>query len=609
MSIIMEINPFEFFTDTRGDALDAGYIWVGEINKDPRQYPVSVFYDSALTIPAAMPLRTSNGYIVRNGTPTFLYINGNYSILVQDKNHSQIYYVPDFLMIGNDSAVSQAQFNGLSDTTDPAKGDALIGVKQPVTGAVGRTQHAKNAEFLSVTDFQGVDPTGVSDSTAGLTLALATGRSLYFPNGDYLVSTPLTMNSSGQQLRGDGPFKSTIKASGAFIGSGVLIMGNKAVTTVTGAVGMRDLEIDCSGVDGLMGIEAYGLRDGTVFRSVYVTNNKNAPGIKTNMAGDGLGAASGLMCEGVQFQNCHVITNQDMVNTFYWQLDGLFEAQLIGCKALGSSVSTVSGTSGYRLGGISQTRGVALIACSAGNLPTGNNFGIRYGQWARECWDQFTTFENIKGSGVYFHGTQISGSLLPAICRSLDPRPYNVTDAGVLDPLYLFGDANACYAGTISYYNSTKVWARFDDLQVNQFNNVVEILAGTVPTSVVGSIIQFNAATANSNMVIGFSSDSSLSRKAITFNKGGHTETYAGNGYSEQHDGSFDTFNLGTPNKMRMRNVALDTIFSVDGTALAASRTNVSMLSNKAGTTVLDQVRIGAADSGGVGFRALIIPN
>lgn len=109
MSIAMQINPFEFFVDADGDALDAGHIWIGESNKDPRNYPVLAYYDSALTIPASMPLRTSNGYVYRSGTPTFLYISGNYSVMVLDKTLRQVYYVPDFLLIGSQSAVSREE--------------------------------------------------------------------------------------------------------------------------------------------------------------------------------------------------------------------------------------------------------------------------------------------------------------------------------------------------------------------------------------------------------------------------------------------------------------------------------------------------------------------
>ncbi len=150
MSIVMQINPFEFFADTQGDPLDAGYIWIGQPNLDPRQYPVSVFYDEDLTIPAAMPLRTRNGYVVRNGSPTFLYINGNYSVRVEDSRHRQIYYVADFLMVGNGSAVSSGD---LSNQTDPAKGSGLVGYIRDYFGATGRTAQSKMSDVVSGRDF------------------------------------------------------------------------------------------------------------------------------------------------------------------------------------------------------------------------------------------------------------------------------------------------------------------------------------------------------------------------------------------------------------------------------------------------------------------------
>lgn len=106
MSIVMQVNPFEYFADLSGDALDEGYIWFGEPNKDPKQYPVTVYFDAGLQIPAAQPLRTSAGYITRNNAPAFLYINGNYSVLVEDKKGRQVFYVADFLMVGSSTAVS-----------------------------------------------------------------------------------------------------------------------------------------------------------------------------------------------------------------------------------------------------------------------------------------------------------------------------------------------------------------------------------------------------------------------------------------------------------------------------------------------------------------------
>lgn len=173
MSILLQINPFEFFADLSGDALDEGYIYIGEPNKDPRQFPVAVFYDEALTIPAVQPLRTMNGFVVRNGTPAFLFVNGNYSILVQDKNRRQVYYVSDFLMIGNSSAVST---NDLANTSDPSKGDALVGVKQPGANSVARTQHTQNAEFLTVSAY--ATPADAASAAAGLRLFIGPGETV-----------------------------------------------------------------------------------------------------------------------------------------------------------------------------------------------------------------------------------------------------------------------------------------------------------------------------------------------------------------------------------------------------------------------------------------------
>lgn len=84
---------------------------------------------------------------------------------------------------------------GLPDTTDIAQGDALIGVKLDATGSVARTQHAKNADLKSITDFTGVDPTGATDSSAGITAALAAESHLWVPDGIYLLNSTIELAS------------------------------------------------------------------------------------------------------------------------------------------------------------------------------------------------------------------------------------------------------------------------------------------------------------------------------------------------------------------------------------------------------------------------------
>lgn len=154
MSIVMQINPFDFFVDGAGTALDAGYIYIGQPNLDPRQYPVQIFYDEALTVAAAQPLRTSHGYVYRAGAPTFLYINGNYSVMVQDKNHVQVYYVADALLIGNGSAVSKAELAA-------DNGAELVGYKAPGTNTVKRDVYKKIQREIELGDYL----TGGSDDT------------------------------------------------------------------------------------------------------------------------------------------------------------------------------------------------------------------------------------------------------------------------------------------------------------------------------------------------------------------------------------------------------------------------------------------------------------
>jgi len=58
------------------------------------------------------------------------------------------------------------------------------------TGAVARTVQAKLRESVSVLDF-GADPTGVADSTAAFTAALAASKFVTIPAGSYVISSTL----------------------------------------------------------------------------------------------------------------------------------------------------------------------------------------------------------------------------------------------------------------------------------------------------------------------------------------------------------------------------------------------------------------------------------
>jgi hypothetical protein len=91
MSALSIKPPYPAFAGADGLPLENGYIWVGTVNLNPQVNPISVYWDSALTIPAALPIRTLNGYPVYQGSPSRFYVASDYSIQVLDSKGSLVY--------------------------------------------------------------------------------------------------------------------------------------------------------------------------------------------------------------------------------------------------------------------------------------------------------------------------------------------------------------------------------------------------------------------------------------------------------------------------------------------------------------------------------------
>lgn len=83
----------------------------------------------------------------------------------------------------------------LGDSSSVNLGDALVAVKSPLVGAVGRTQHGKNQDLVSVKDFGAVGD-GVADDTSAFQAAIDSKKSLYIPDGVYLISSTLTITAT-----------------------------------------------------------------------------------------------------------------------------------------------------------------------------------------------------------------------------------------------------------------------------------------------------------------------------------------------------------------------------------------------------------------------------
>lgn len=87
----MFLAPYTAIADIDGSPLDAGFIYFGEFGKDPESHPIAVYWDADFTVPAAQPIRTRNGYPIRNGSPCKIYLKqAEHSLVVKNKNLSAI---------------------------------------------------------------------------------------------------------------------------------------------------------------------------------------------------------------------------------------------------------------------------------------------------------------------------------------------------------------------------------------------------------------------------------------------------------------------------------------------------------------------------------------
>lgn len=251
----LSIQPtFPIFTDIDGQPLEAGYIWIGTANLNPITNPISVYWDAALTLPAAQPIRTIGGYPVNSGTPARLYVNSDYSIQVQNRNGSVVYSAP----------AATERLSGVVievDSTD-------VSFIQAGTGAVARTAQSKMRDVVSVKDFGAVGD-GVTDDRAAfqaaVTAVIAAGRgTVYVPEGTYLINGTTSSDSilNGVLFPYDSAGVANVLPYLRLVGEGGVTIkagsNNMALFRVSTAyVEISNLEIDGNGKTDVIGVAVY----------------------------------------------------------------------------------------------------------------------------------------------------------------------------------------------------------------------------------------------------------------------------------------------------------------------------------------------------------------
>ena len=330
MALTQLAPPYPVFTDKNGAPLDNGYLYFGEVNKNPETNPIQVYYDSAFTQPAAQPLRTSNGYVMRNGSPALIYAGSQFSVTVRDKNNALVIYSPvgygidpgsvtgtvvydDF--VGDGATVNftlsaspstknatnvyidgvyQSKDNystsgsTLTFSTAPPLNSAIEVVTQESSiiggassqqitytqggaGSVTRTVQSRLRDFVSVKDFGAVGD-GVTDDTAAIQAAVdyvaTNGGVLTVPVGTYLCDALQVTPSASFEINGVGTIKKRTNAAANML----QIQNTTLPVSVKGITLDGDFSTHADGGQGLVGYNISNMRvDG-----VTITDVKNS---------------------------------------------------------------------------------------------------------------------------------------------------------------------------------------------------------------------------------------------------------------------------------------------------------------------------------------------
>lgn len=226
----------------------AGTVDLGELAATRREFVC--LSDSFVT---GLVVNTRNELLIHNGIG-YTYLGALPATISSETNP-----------VGNADWKPQIDLNlreELADTTNVVMGDALIGVKQPFTGSVVRTQHSKNTDVVSVKDFGAVGD-GITDDSAAFNAAISAlstrGGSVYVPTGNYKVLNlnidVRTLDFHGNRIGffGDGPALSVLIGSSAISTSYVMAVTantTEAVNSVIAGVSFRDLGFEISNALG-----------------------------------------------------------------------------------------------------------------------------------------------------------------------------------------------------------------------------------------------------------------------------------------------------------------------------------------------------------------------
>jgi hypothetical protein len=339
-----------YITDTLGVPVPGALISTYEAGTTT---PKAAFTTSALDVPETNPIEAG-----ADGRAIFYLGAGTYDIRVTTSVAAGTVALPyhDQDDVSGESSDALAD---LASTSSASLGDALVGVKLVATGATARTQHDKNADFVTVKDFGAVGD-GVADDAPAVQLAVAdailkkTNR-IFFPfdRGEtYRFGSTVTIEASGFLITGNAAPKYDITGVYAggyiFANTGVTVLfdyGNDNATlplgqfTCTGVAFASALSLANTQTAIKFSTDENGPHRGCVFRDVSATGFEYVAHFKPPTGG--VIASASVIVENCVFRN--------NTKSFY------AEERVFNFRFVGNQAEQTSGVSGNFDAGVTIT--------------------------------------------------------------------------------------------------------------------------------------------------------------------------------------------------------------------------------------------------------------
>ena len=120
-------NPFPLFFDSRGRPLTGGKVYIGVAGQDPELNPITVYLDSANTLPATQPVATIGGLITNGGNPVLLHIaETQYSIRVRDTDNAEVFYLATANTSADEFQPASTELTAIAALTSTTFGRSLL---------------------------------------------------------------------------------------------------------------------------------------------------------------------------------------------------------------------------------------------------------------------------------------------------------------------------------------------------------------------------------------------------------------------------------------------------------------------------------------------------